>query len=151
MKIGTVALIVTYSGPREEPVLVESLSDEQEIGTLELALRSAAGPDALEAVRLSRLRRVEEDEAFGDYVEGLLSQPFVPPQVREHGVQWFRSKNRIEKYQAAEQEARKVIADFAFEIFRLEPARTDFVLSSSSAEVRVRVFVIGSKPDTAVA
>lgn len=145
MKIGTVALIV--SCPQGEPELVETLSDELEIATLESAV--ASGEDPLMAVQAIRDKRQKEDEEFGNYVEDLLSQPFVPTEVRQHGVQWFRSKNRIEQFQRAESEARSVIADFAFKIFKREPTRQDFVLSSTAAEVRVRIFVIGKIQSTA--
>ncbi len=151
MKIGTVALIIAYSGegPVEaspEPCLVESISDELEIATLEVALNSGQ-EDPLKAVYEVRAKRSSEDEDFGNYVEGLLSKPFLPDEVRQHGVQWFKSKNRIEQFQRSENEARAVITDFAFKLFKSEPSRQEFVLASTAAEVRVRVFVLKKRPD----
>jgi hypothetical protein len=166
MKAGTVALVVAY-GPKPESqaeavplkpagkstagkstagkstewVLVDTLSDDLEIGAYEQALVQGTD-DPLSVVYEVRSKRAEEDEEFGDYVEELLSKPFVPPEVQDHGVQWFRSKNRIEQFQKAETEARSVIAEFAFKIFQSDPTRTDFVLASPNAEVRVRVFLL---------
>ena len=77
MKTGTVALIVMFPSEGVEPVLVECLSDDFEIGTFELALNSDASR-ALEVLRAARQKRSLEDEEFGDYVENLLSQPFLP-------------------------------------------------------------------------
>ncbi len=142
MKIGTVALIIA---PGPEPRLLESISDELEIATLEVALNSGS-EDPLQAVYEVRAKRSSEDEDFGNYVEGLLSKPFMPDEVRQHGVQWFKSKNRIEQFQKAEGEARAVITDFAFKLFKSEPSRQEFVLASSAAEVRVRVFVLKKVP-----
>lgn len=146
MKAGTVALVV-LAAPEDAPttsatfVLVETLSDESEIGALETALESGER-DPLALVYEIRERRMKEEEVFGDYVEDLLSHPFLPKEVQEHGVQWFKSKHRIEKFQTAETEARSVIAEFAFKVFSQDPSKMDFILASPTAEVRVRVFVM---------
>jgi hypothetical protein len=150
MKIGTVALIIACPEKDSEPVLLEALSDELEIATLEGSFQ-AGDPDPLEIILKVRAKRVQEDEEFGNYVEDLLSKPFLPDDVREHGLQWFKSKNKIEEYHRAESEARQVIADFAFKLFRSEPQRTDFILSSAAAEVRVRIFVVRGQSNLAAA
>ena len=38
------------------------------------------------------------------------------PEVQEHGLQWLRSKIRIEQYQRTETEAAKIIAKYALQI-----------------------------------
>lgn len=142
MKMGTVALVIGAAESEAiEPVLIESLSDELEIATLEAAV-SAGEKNPMSLVHELREQRSLEDESFGNYVEELLSRPFIPPEVREHGVEWFKSKNRIESFHKAESEARAVIAEFAFKLFKTDPTRRDFILSSHQSEVRVRVFVL---------
>ncbi|MBL7714206.1 MAG: hypothetical protein JNL01_01985 [Bdellovibrionales bacterium] len=142
MKMGTVALVVGATESEAiEPILIESISDELEIATLEAAV-SAGEKDPMGLVHELREQRCLEDESFGNYVEELLSRPFIPTEVREHGVEWFKSKNRIESFHRAESEARAVIADFAFKLFKTDPTRRDFILSSQQSEVRVRVFVL---------
>jgi hypothetical protein len=142
MKTGTVALIVGHrpgEPPTGDPVLVEALSDDREIEALERAVR--AGNEApLVTVYELRSRQSREDEEFGDYVEELLSQPFVRPEIQEHGVQWLKSKIRIEQFQRSETEAMRVIADYAFKLFLQDRNKTDFLLASAAAQVRIRVF-----------
>ena len=141
MRAGTVALIVRYEG--EGPELVEALSDDSEITVLERALTEGEG-DPLEAVHAHREKVRQEDEEFGDYVEELLSQPFLKPEVQEHGVQWLKSKIKIEKYQRCEQEATRVIAEYAYALYCRDPERLDFFLAGPSARVRIRVFRLAS-------
>ncbi len=139
MKDGTVALVIKY----EQGVahLVESLSDDREIGLLELSLADHV-EDPLRIVYDQREKEAKEDSEFGDYVEELLSQPFVRPEIQEHGVQWLKSKIRIEQYQKTEAEAAKVIADYAYRIFMGNPVKTDFYIAAPNAKVRVRIFVL---------
>jgi hypothetical protein len=135
-RTGTVALVVR----RESgcPILVDQISDDDEILQLESSIR---GGDctALEDVYLSRDQRAEEEERFGDFVEALITQPFVKPDVLEHGVQWLRSKLRIEKFQRSEREATRVIAQYAFQVYSENPELTDFLLSGPHAQVRIRI------------
>ena len=137
MKTGIVALIIGSQDGRS--VLLDQLSDEQEISILERALEDKAR-EPLDLVYEHRERLAREDEAFGDYVERLLSQPVVRPEVQKHGVQWLRSKQKIETFQKSEVEASKVIADFAFRLYQEEPDRRDFLLAGPAAQVRIRVF-----------
>jgi len=151
MKTGTVALIVgLQSGTSKsgEPVLIEALSDDREIETLEKALTT--GNEApLETVLELRSRQSREDEEFGDYVEDLLSQPFVRPEIQEHGVQWLKSKIRIEQFQRSETEAMRVIAEYAFKLFLQDRDKTDFLLASAAAQVRIRVFWLQGQRESA--
>lgn len=89
-----------------------------------------------------RERDAKEEEEFGNYVEDLLSKPFVRPEIQEHAVQWLKSKIRIEKYERSEVEAVKVIAQYAMKVFQEDPAKMDFLLAGPQAQVRVRIFVL---------
>lgn len=136
MKLSTLALVVCMRDDR--PVLIDSLSDHHEIALLESAIQ-AQESDPLGVVYQVRERRQREDEAFGDYVEELLSQPCVRDEIRQHGLQWLRSQIRIERFRDAELEAARTIASFAFEIFRDDAKRDDFILSGPQASIRIRV------------
>jgi hypothetical protein len=152
MKAATLALVVNCRGP--QPELVEILSDDKEIEVLEAHLQGQAGEapsDPIGAVHEYRQSQAREEEEFGDYIEELLSHPFVRPEVQEHAVAWFKSKIRIEQYQKAELEAAKVIADFAYKVFRDDPSRQDFFLSGPSHMVRIRIFVIEDQSSTEAA
>jgi hypothetical protein len=132
----TIALIVTrYQG---EPVLADTLTSSEEILELELAVKNR-DPEPLKRVQDFRSKQVTEDEEFADFVEGLLSQPFVKPDVQEHAVQWFKSRSKIEAYQKAEDEASRVIAQYAFQIYMNDPDKTDFLLTGPRAKVRIRI------------
>ncbi len=133
----TIALVVSSTDP-EKPVLCEALTSADEILELEMALMNS-DPDPLKRVHDFRQRQMMEDEEFADFVEGLLSQPFVKPDVQEHAVQWFKSRAKIEAYQKAEDGASRVIAMYAFEIYQSNPGRTDFFLAGPKAKVRIRV------------
>ena len=140
MKAATIALVVVYDEMQRDPLLLETLSDDREIAMLESA--SGRGvTDPLRDVLDARDQQKREEDEFGDYVEELLCQPFLKPEIREHGVQWLKSKLRIEQYQQTEAEAAKIIADFAYKVYSEDPTKTDFILAGPSAKVRVRVFV----------
>lgn len=144
MKAATIALVVRT--PQDQRLeIVEVLSDEREISVLESGLGS--GPEsedqALGQIRDLRSSQAREDEEFADYVEELLSQPFVKPEIQEHGLQWLRSKLRIEDFQKNEREAAKIIAEYALKVYSINPARKDFMLAGPRTEVRVRIFVLG--------
>jgi hypothetical protein len=145
MKVATVAIVVRF--PVEmasEPLsLVEVLSDEHEIGLLEASCKSGS-EDPLEPVHEFRRRQHMEEGEFGDYVEDLLSQPFVATEIQEHGVQWLRSKIRIEQYQRTEVDAAKIIAEYAMKVVSEDPEKTDFFLAGPSTMVRIRVFPLKS-------
>ncbi len=140
----TIALVVS-STDKETPVLFEALTSADEILELELALMSA-DPNPLKRVHDFRQKQLMEDEEFADFVEGLLSQPFVKPDVQDHAVQWFKSRAKIEAYQKAEDGASKVIAMYAFEIYQSDPGRTDFFLAGPKAKVRIRVIELKDPP-----
>ncbi len=138
-RIGTVALVIRYDGP--QPQLLDKLSDDREIAALEAALQSGE-TDPMHVVYELRERQTREDDEFGDYVEELLSQPFVRPEIQEHGIQWLKSKIRIEEYQRTETQAAQVIAEYAFRLFQENPERKEFLLSGPAATVRVRIHVL---------
>src|SRR3990167_5882330 len=122
MRAGTVALIVRHEGVA--PVFVEAICDDGEISVLEKALTQ--GQDPLSQVYAFREKQKAEDEEFGDYVEQLLTQPFLKPEIQSHGVQWLRSKIKIEQYQKCEREATQVIAQYAYALYCKNPDRVDF-------------------------
>lgn len=140
--MGTVALIVAPKSM--EPELVECISDEGEIALFQAALESGER-DPLAIIYSRRERQAKEDEDFGDYVEELLSQPCVRPEIQHHGIQWLKSKMRIENFQKSEKEATSVIAQYAFKLYREQPDRTDFVLAGPNAQVRIRIFELRSE------
>lgn len=144
MKTGTVALVV--SSNHGIPTLVSVLTEDREITIFENALEEGA-VDPLELVFKARAKQQKEDEEFGVYVENLLSQPFVRPEIKEHGVQWLKSKIRIEEFQKNETEACRIIADYAFELFSKNPRRQDFTLAGPTAKVRVKVLLMESSHD----
>jgi hypothetical protein len=136
----TIALIVSSTN-QEKPVLCEALTSADEILELELALMNSES-DPLKRVRDYRSKQNLDEEEFADFVEGLLSQPFVKPDVQEHAVQWFKSRAKIEAYQKAEDTASQVIAMYAFEIYQKNPNKTDFFLAGPKAKVRIRVIEV---------
>lgn len=139
MKIGTVALVVRYD--HQLPTLIDSFCDDREIAMLEAALEHGLD-NPLSTVYQYRERQAKEDEDFGNYVEELLSQPFIRPEIQEHGLQWLKSKLRIEQYQKSEKEATQVITEYAFKLFRENPQQDDFILASPAAKVRIRIFKV---------
>lgn len=138
-RTATVALIVNGIGPALKVEAI--LSDEREINYLE-ALVTAGERSPLERILEMRQKQSREDDEFGDYVEELLSRPFLRPEVQEHAVQWLKSKLRIEQFQKQEAAAAKVIAEYACTLIKENPDRVDFVLKGPKAEVRVRIFPV---------
>lgn len=150
-KTGTVALVI-FQEPQKEsttqvqtPTLVEKLHDDREIAEFEAALE-AGEANPLEYVYGMRERITKEEEEFGDYVENLLSQPFVRPDILDHGVEWFKSKLKIEKFKQAEKDATEIIANYAFKLYQENKGRTDFFLAGPTAKVRVRIFEVSHPP-----
>ena len=137
MKIGIVALVVRFD--QTQPVLLEAVSNENEIAALDTAIQ-AGSSDPLAVMHSYREKSQREDEEFGDYVEGILTQPFLKPEVRDHALAWFQSKLKIETFNRQEIEATKVIAQYALKILLEHPDRRDFVLTGNQAAVRVRIF-----------
>jgi hypothetical protein len=151
MRVTTIAIVV--NAPKTDSFksslsLVEVISDEFEIGLLEASCQ-AGSPDPLESVREFRRKQMEEEGEFGNYVEELLSQPFVANEIQEHGVQWLKSKIRIEKHVQNESDAAKVIAEYAMKVVSKDPEKTDFFLAGPKAMVRIRVFSITSDQQAA--
>jgi hypothetical protein len=140
MKAATIALIVRSAQGRKHEIL-EVLSDDREISLLEVEVVSGE-VDPLQRIYEYRTSQEREDDEFADYVEDLLSQPFVKPEIQEHGVQWLKSKIRIEQHQRSELEAAKIIADYALKVFSGNPAQRDFLLAGPRANVRIRIFVL---------
>jgi hypothetical protein len=139
MKIGTVALVVRFEG--SQVVLLETLSEDTEIEVVEQALQKG-DPEPLKRIEQFRENQKAEDETFGDYVEQLLVQPFLRPEIRSHGINWFQSKMRIEKFKKNEAQAAKTIEEYALKLFQDAPDRKEFVLAGPKSKVQVRSFSI---------
>ena len=137
--IGTVALVVHFCN--EKPVLVDVLSDDKEIEMLDSAITTGA-EDPLGDIYQARNRQASEDEEFGDYVEELLSQPYLKPDLKDQGIRWLKSRIKIEEYERCETEARQIIADYAYRLFEENPKRKEFVLSGPKAKVRIRILKV---------
>jgi len=137
--MGTLALVVQYQAG--DPEWVQTFTDEREINVLESALTQRK-KNPIETVIQFREQQAQEDEDFGNYIEDLLSQPFVRPEIQTHGIQWLKSKMRIENHKRTEANAARVIAEFAYKMFQQDSNKTDFLLAGPIAQVRIRVFVI---------
>lgn len=148
MKAATIALAVEFRD--NKPVLLETLADSREIGILESSLELRDG-DPLKKVHAFREEQSREDEEFSNYVEDLLSKPFLKTEIQTHGVRWLKSRIRIEKLQKEEALAATVIARYALQILSHERELRDFCLAGANAHVRVRVFVLseGSSRESA--
>ena len=141
MKTNTIALIIqSQTDPLQ---LIDTLSHPREIDFFESALTSGE-VDPLQMIYDYRVKESKQDEEFGNYIEELLSRPFLKPDVQRHAVQWLKSKIKIEHYQKIERDAAKTISDFAYKIFQKDPTKTDFFLTSKTSQVRVRVFEVRS-------
>ena len=138
-RIGTVALVVRFEG--EQVNLIETLADNQEIELFEAALKEGS-KDPMKYIEQHRQRQDAEDETFGDYVEQLLTQPFIKAELREHGINWFYSRMRVERYRRHEQDAAKVIAEYALKVYRDAPDREEFILAGPRAKVQIRIFSV---------
>ena len=137
--MGTLALIIQYQAG--DPELVETVTDEREIEVLETAVTTSES-DPLTRVLQFRAEQAKEEDEFGNYIEELLCQPFVRPEVQSHGVQWLKSKMRIDEHKKTETDAAQVIAQFAYKMFQEDPAKTDFLLAGPNTQVRIKIFVI---------
>lgn len=146
IRAGTV-LILMGRDSEGRPYVLESVSDEPEVSFVEKTLADRH-PDPIWALKQHRLLQELEDEAFADYVEGLVSAPTCGLRVQDHASQWFKSRIHLEAYRRAEASARQVIVDFAFRLFCQDPSQTDFILASSQAEVRVLVYVLEGVADS---
>ncbi len=136
MKTHTIALIVTHSG-------FDILQDEYEIECLENALRRGER-DPLQEIIHRRTLLDQKESLQADYIEELLSRPFVRPSLQQQGVLWFKSKMKLDVHREAENEAAKVIADYAYQIYQTNPARTDFLLAGPRSQVRIRIFSLAA-------
>jgi hypothetical protein len=137
VKTSTVALLIQEV--EGSITLVDTLSNEAEIDLVDACIR-ADEADPLQYLYQLREQDMKKEDEFGDRVEEMLSQPFLNREVQMHGLKWLQSKMRIEEYHKTEKDAVKVIAEYAYKIFRQDPSKTDFFLASSSSQVRIRVF-----------
>jgi hypothetical protein len=151
-KMGTVAVVLATDPETEQQreardlvKWVETFSDEREIHTLERAIEEG-NPFPLQSVYEFRARAAREDEEFGDYVEDLLTQKSVRPEVQSHGVAWLRSKLKIDEFRRQEREAAEVIANFALNKYKEDPQLHDFVLAGPGVQVRIRIFKVRLSP-----
>lgn len=139
MKAATIALAICIKDGK--PIWVDTFSDGREIQILETSVQEGKN-DPLKKIYDQRVEQTLEDEKFSDYVEGLLSYPFVKPDIQEHGLQWMKSKIRIERYEHDENDAAKIIAEYAFRVYCGDSSKVDFLLTGPTAQVRVRIFVV---------
>lgn len=144
MRPGSLVLAVCNEGG--QPHFIEAFADDHEIEVFESACRDAKEDHPIQVVKAWRVSRRAEEEQFGDYVEDLLSQPFLRHEVRSHGLQWLSSKMRIDKLSVTEREATKVIAEFAFRVFCDHPEHRQFYLMGNQSKVKVRVFEVPKLP-----
>ena len=140
---GTVLILVGRDGEGRARI-IETASDDGEVGFLQQVLADPHA-DPVAAVRERRTLREQEENAFADYVEGLVSSPSCGIELRRQAGLWFRSRIHLETYRAAEVEARRVIVEFAIRLFEEDPNRTDFTLASEFAEVRVLIHEVKSE------
>lgn len=137
MKTNPIALVV--SGGNGSWVLVDVLSNEKEIEYLEHLIQQG-DPEPLQRIYQLRAIQQSQDDEMGDYIESLVSQPFIDQKIKDQGIRWFKSKIKIENYHQLEREAAQVISDFAFKMFQEFPEKTDYLLISPQSQVRVRIF-----------
>lgn len=128
---------------------VETFSNEREISALEQAIQSG-NPFPLQTVYEFRAKAEREDAEFGDYVEDLLCQKAVRPEVQSHGIAWLRSKMKIEQFRQQERDAAEVIANFALVKYKEDPDLEDFVLAGPGVEVRIRIFKVKLAPGSSI-
>jgi hypothetical protein len=141
----TIALAVEIKDG--DPLLLETILDSQEILLLEQFVQLGE-LDPLQKVHAYREEQRREDNEFSDYVENLLSKPFLKAKIQKQGIQWLKSRIRIERFQKDEGEAAKVIADYAFRIFSAKPSLKDFTLAGPKARVRVRVIILKNQENS---
>ena len=146
---GTV-LILVASDAEGRPQILEAISDEPEVSFIQQTLADRH-PDPVQALKQRRVIQELEDEAFADYVEGLLSAPDCGLEIRNHASQWFRSRIHLEEYRKAEALARHVIVDFALQVYCEDQSQTDFILASPQAEVRVLIYSLDVQVGAAAA
>jgi len=139
MKIGTVALVIEHQD--DQVVLRDAISDETEIELLEKTLQNGY-KNPLDKIYRERARVAAEDEEFGDYVEDLVMRNAFRSDIREHAIQWFRSRIKIEKLRKNEEEAVSVISKFAIQVYLEKPKRNEFILTSPNAKVKVKIFKV---------
>ncbi|MEO5971409.1 MAG: hypothetical protein ABIQ95_15905 [Bdellovibrionia bacterium] len=139
MKTSNIALIVSLQ--QDPPVLIDTLTSDVEINFLEASLQKGE-PDPLAEIYRYRSHVEKQESEFGDYVEELLSKPFLEVLMQRQAVQWLRSKIKMEQFQKQEQFAAKLISDYAYKLFTTEPARNDFFIESTHFRVRVRIFTL---------
>lgn len=148
MKEATIVLAVEIK--KGIPLLLDTISDGHEISILEASLQ-VGEKDPLSRVYDHRLKQTRDDNEFSDYVENLLAKPFLKEDVQNHGVQWLKSRIRVEKFQKDEDEAAKIIANYAFGIFSEKMDLRDFTLAGPHSQVRVRVLVVSENTPRAQA
>jgi hypothetical protein len=139
MKSSTVALVIAFGSG--SPHLIDIFHDAYEIGFLEMAMH-AGEQDPLRQIYEQRERQLQQENEFGDYVEELLCKPFLNREIQDHGIQWLKSKWKVDQFQKAEQEAVQTIAHYAYQIYEQDRTKIDFFLASQNSQVRIRVFIL---------
>ena len=96
-----------------------------------------------------RDKKEKENQQFEDYVEQLLSHPFLKPEIEKHALSWMHSKIRVEAYEQEERKAARVIGNYAFQLFQKSPQQSEFLLNGKDSEVRVFVYTFNLKEQVA--
>jgi hypothetical protein len=139
MRTHTIAIILAYDQGRT--VHIETLSDKDEIESLAEALDFGT-QDPLNLIYEQRKVQEQLEVDFEDYVEALLTRPFLNLAIQSQGVQWFKSRIKIQEFKKSEEAAADVIAEHALKIYHKDPSQTDFFLMAKNSQVRVRVFLL---------
>lgn len=135
----TIALVVTYR--EQDPILLDSLSDDNEISTLEKSILVGGG-HPLEMIYEEREKKRQCDQVMGAALERVIQEKDRPQEVKFYAIDWFKTKSRIDQLLEEEAKSREVIAKFAFQLFCEDHRKKDFFLQGSQVKLRVRVFIL---------
>jgi hypothetical protein len=138
-KTTQIALIITQE--QGSPVLRDTLTSDSEIEFL-IASMAKGELDPLGEIHRYRSHVEQQQTIFGDYVEDLLSKPFVEGSLQQQALKWLGAKIKIDQFQLQEKAAAKIISDYAYKLFKVEPAKNDFFIESAHFRIRVRIFTL---------
>jgi len=141
MKKSTTLGIIVANPEGSKPLLLDTLLNNYEMILFEKALKEGS-LNPLQDVYEFRTRQSAQDDEIGNYVERILSNPFLSPHLQEQGVRWLKSKIKLENFEKTEKKAAQVIAEYACKIFETDPHKTEFLLSSTTSQVLIRIFLL---------
>jgi hypothetical protein len=131
-----IAVIVNH----EKTGMVEFLADQSEIEFFQDSTKSLS--ERLQDIYLMRAQREQQEEDLADYVENLVLNPMLHPEIKQQGVEWFYSRIKIDQYRQKELQAAQLIAQYAFEQFLADTQKATFDLSSSENTVHIKIFTL---------